>query len=238
MADIELRHSAKGTSWIKKNHLWVSRKKVNGNWVYTYKTESGHKSKVQSSSNQIKDLNDQISSWDLNKKDKLSYDGNTTLASNAKAVARNVQRSMRKNRLGTAASKANVKKLSSQKQKAYSDYESQKRMAASAAGAATRSSKYKSNAKRQAKKKKRQELIKKGKAAVRDLITKLTNKEKYEKQQAYKKKKATQDALNKGLKSKSRAYKKAKRKKVATQQALQNGLKSKSEAYKSKRNRS
>ena len=33
----ELVHSAKGTTWSKDNASYISRKKVNGKWVYTYK---------------------------------------------------------------------------------------------------------------------------------------------------------------------------------------------------------
>jgi len=31
-----LIHSAKGTSWSKKDHKYISKKKVNGKWVYMY----------------------------------------------------------------------------------------------------------------------------------------------------------------------------------------------------------
>ncbi len=31
-----LIHSAKGSTWSKKDHKYISRKKVNGKWVYTY----------------------------------------------------------------------------------------------------------------------------------------------------------------------------------------------------------
>ena len=102
-------------------------------------------------------------------------------------MTRSVQRATRKRKsIGGAASKANVKALNNQKQKAYSDYESQKRMAVSAAGAATRSNKYKNAIKKSNNKKKRQAMIKKGKDFVRDLITRLSDKKKYEAQQEYK----------------------------------------------------
>lgn len=186
MADLELKHSAKGTSWIKRNHLWVGRKKVNGKWVYTYKTEQGHKDNVKSASKQIKDLNKKTDSWNLNKKEQL-WKGGSSLSDNIGIMSRNIQRTARKSKsIGGAASKVNVKALNKQKQKAYSDYESQKRMAASAAGAATRSNQYKNAMKRKSRKAKRQAMIKKGKAFVRDLITRLTDKKKYEAQQEYK----------------------------------------------------
>lgn len=188
MADLELKHSAKGTSWIKRNHLWVSRKKVNGKWVYTYKTEQGHKDNVKSASKQIKDLNKKTDSWNLNKKEQL-WKGGSSLSDNIGIMSRNIQRTARKSKsIGGAASKVNVKALNKQKQKAYSDYESQKRMAASAAGAATRSNQYKNAMKRKNRKAKRQAMIKKGKDFVRDLITRLTDKKKYEAQQEYKRK--------------------------------------------------
>lgn len=186
MADLELKHSAKGTSWIKRNHLWVSRKKVNGKWVYTYKTEQGHKDNVKSASKQIKDLNKKTDSWNLNKKEQL-WKGGSSLSDNIGIMSRNIQRTARKSKsIGGAASKVNVRALNKQKQKAYSDYESQKRMAASAAGAATRSNQYKNAIKRKNRKAKRQAMIKKGKDFVRDLITRLTDKKKYEAQQEYK----------------------------------------------------
>lgn len=186
MADLELKHSAKGTSWIKRNHLWVGRKKVNGKWVYTYKTEQGHKDNVKSASKQIKDLNKKTDSWNLNKKEQL-WKGGSTLSDNIGIMTRAVQRASRKGKsIGGAASKVNVKALNKQKQKAYSDYESQKRMAASAAGAATRSNQYKNAMKRKSRKAKRQAMIKKGKDFVRDLITRLKDKKKYEAQQEYK----------------------------------------------------
>ena len=31
-----LIHSAKGTSWEKKDHKYVSKKQVNGKWIYVY----------------------------------------------------------------------------------------------------------------------------------------------------------------------------------------------------------
>lgn len=223
MPDIELVHSAKGTSWIKRNHLWVSRKKVNGKWVYTYKTEQGHKNNVTSASAQLKKLNDETDAWNFNKKDQL-WKGGSTLSDNAKAIRQNVKRTTRKSKdIGRAASKANVRMLNKSKQKAYSDYESQKRMAASAAGAATRSNQYKNAQKRRARKNKRQEMIRKGKEFIRDLITRLTNKKKYEAQQAYKKKMANtaeakfhkkvqdQAAKRRAAEAKRRAAAKAKR---------------------------
>ena len=193
MADLELKHSAKGTSWIKRNHLWVGRKKVNGKWVYTYKTEQGHKDNVKSASKQIKDLNKKTDSWNLNKKEQL-WKGGSSLSDNIGIMSRNIQRASRKRKsIGGAASKVNVRALNKQKQKAYSDYESQKRMAASAAGAATRSNQYKNAIKRKNRKAKRQAMIKKGKDFVRDLITRLSDKKKYEAQQEYKR----QQELNK-----------------------------------------
>lgn len=36
MADIELKHSAKGSTWQKKGASYISRVKKNGKWVYTY----------------------------------------------------------------------------------------------------------------------------------------------------------------------------------------------------------
>lgn len=193
MADLELKHSAKGTSWIKRNHLWVSRKKVNGKWVYTYKTEQGHKDNVKSASEKLNKLNKQTDSWNFNKKEQL-WKGGSTLSDNIGIMTRSVQRATRKRKsIGVAASKANVKALNKQKQKAYSDYESQKRMAVSAAGAATRSNKYKNAIKKSNSKKKRQAMIKKGKDFVRDLITRLSDKKKYEAQQEYKR----QQELNK-----------------------------------------
>lgn len=204
MADIELVHSAKGTSWIKRNHLWVSRKKVNGKWVYTYKTEQGHKDNVNSASNKIKELEDEIDSWNLNKKDETFKSG-SSVSDNAKAIKKNFKRSTRKSKsVGPAAVKPNVNKLNKQKQKAYSDYESQKRMAASSAGAATRSNQYKNALKRSANKKKRQALIKKGKDFIRDLFTKLTNRKKYDAQQAYKKKMAKKKAATAAAKRRSK----------------------------------
>lgn len=204
MADIELVHSAKGTSWIKRNHLWVSRKKVNGKWVYTYKTEQGHKDNVSAASNQIKKLEDEIDSWNLNKKDETFKSG-SSVGDNVNAIKKNFKRSTRKSKsVGPAAVKPNVNKLNAQKQKAFSDYESQKRMAASSAGAATRSNQYKNALKRSANKKKRQALIKRGKDFIRDLITKLTDRKKYDAQQAYKKKMAKKKAATAAAKRRSR----------------------------------
>ena len=40
MADIELTHSAKGSTWQKKNASYISRVKKNGKWVYTYNRQS------------------------------------------------------------------------------------------------------------------------------------------------------------------------------------------------------
>ena len=39
MADIELMHSAKGSTWQKRNAAYISRVKKNGKWVYTYATK-------------------------------------------------------------------------------------------------------------------------------------------------------------------------------------------------------
>jgi hypothetical protein len=39
MADIELMHSAKGSTWQKRNANYISRVKKNGKWVYTYATK-------------------------------------------------------------------------------------------------------------------------------------------------------------------------------------------------------
>lgn len=209
MADIELKHSAKGTSWIKRNHLWVSRKKVNGKWVYTYKTEKGHKDNVRAASERINTLNKKSDAWNLNKKEKM-WRGGSSLSDNVGIMSRNVQRATRRSKsIGSTASKANVKALNREKQKAYSDYESQKRMAVSAAGAATRSNKYKNDAKRRKRKLSRKEAIARGKAFVRDVITKLTDKKKYAEQQLYKKRqelKAKQKARKK-MESRARMMK-------------------------------
>lgn len=39
MGDIELKHSAKGSTWQKKDVSYISRVKKNGKWVYTYATK-------------------------------------------------------------------------------------------------------------------------------------------------------------------------------------------------------
>ena len=196
MADLELKHSAKGTSWIKRNHLWVSRKKVNGKWVYTYKTEQGHKDAAVSALKNAK-KNESAAraaqqNLNRNRDAGLSYviDRKNNPLSKFNIGKRIYSAANNKAAKYSSAKKNEFTKAS---QKAYSDYESQKRMAASAAGAATRSNQYKNAMKRKNRKVKRQAMIKKGKAFVRDLITRLTDKKKYEAQQEYKR----QQELNK-----------------------------------------
>lgn len=232
MGDIQLQHSAKGTSWVKKNHLWVTRKKVNGKWVYTYKTEQDHNSNTKFASDDISSLNKELDRWNLDKKEQKRWTSNTNLGSDLASLARSISRQATKSKsIGGAASKANAKAISKKKQKAYSDYESQKRMAASAAGAATRSTKYKRNQAISKYKKAAAATIKKGKNKVRDIITRLTNPEKYAKQQAYEtkqKNKAEGEAMVEAARAK-----RAKRKR--SERALKRGLASKSAAYKASR---
>ena len=55
MADIVLSHSAKGTSWQKKDASYIKREKKNGKWVYTYNNHNVPSN--TSISNREKDMN-------------------------------------------------------------------------------------------------------------------------------------------------------------------------------------
>ena len=202
MGDLVLSHSAKGTSWIKRNHLWVKKYKKNGKTVYVYKTEETHKKNVSNASDTRKKLLNDLEGYNTKRNFyNEAKQGGISIQKAGKLFGNGVKSDYYKVKSKTAEN--NKKQIQKQLQKSYSDYESQKRMAASAAGAATRSSKYKNYQKKRTRREKLKVAIKNGKAKVRDIITKLTNPAKYEAQQQYKKKQAAQAAAKKRKKTKS-----------------------------------
>lgn len=216
--DGELTHSARGTTWSKDGASYISRKKVNGKWVYTY-GKPGHTVSTRSNSLSGKkgfreiDYGKEGSRVAQNNLRNARYFDKNDPSYNNRTVAREFKK---------------------RSDRGYSNYESLKRQSVSAQRNIEKDPRYKVEAKTAYLKNKASRAarknVAKGKAKVNEILSRLRESAASARTEYNKKARAARTQATIRKTQAERAKKQAN-----IQKALNKGLQSKSKAYKQKR---